>query len=162
MDGGYVVDISWEIPPVNLTELWLEKMHKVAELHWLPWCTNLASIELLDCKNVDCESLVLPDSVEFVSLVGIEGIKSLECGRSTSVVVVARCDHLESICSHKALEVNIITLMRLLNLVRVETPRHVPSLNAEYFHILKNSESQVCWEAQRDAHGRINSEWRIG
>ena len=148
--GRGVVGISWDTPPVNLEKLALFNVRKVASLDWLSQCRSLTSIRIAGGLNLNrvevcCESLVLPDSVETVDFFGINGFKHLECGRSARKIYVAGCVMLESICLRKALSMGSVELYRLGNLVQVDSPRYMPSLDAQSIRSVQDGDYKAQW-----------------
>ena len=142
LSGCFVLDISWEIPPVFLETLSLTNMCRIGGLEWLPRCGALRSININCCAEVCCESLVLPDSVEHVGIYSymnnISGIKHLEFGRSARTILVEGCSALESIDLRKAHSAKIIRLRSLEKLARIEYYHDMPKLDAESIHDLQN------------------------
>ena len=155
--GHYVVNIYWEVPPVNLTHLALRNVRQISQFDWLPQSTKLVSITLENCNDIFLGSLVLPDSLTEVYVDGVSNITSLECGRSARSVLVRNCSGLDSICFRKALALDELTLDRLCRLERVETPRHLPSLDARFIQYLKNFSSSVRWSRYIPGDWKANS-----
>ena len=140
--GGNFLDLSWEIPPVNLRTLLLRNMRRIGGFDWFAQCTNLRFIELMDCEEIGCESIVLPDRVTEATFVTIGNIKRLECGRSAFKNFWASgCAVLESVDLRKSLSVDNIDLCSLRHLSRVEYPSYMPRLDAQTFQSVQNGGS---------------------
>ena len=140
LEGNYHDDVSLEIPLVNLQELTLHNMGKISGLDYIQQCSSFSSLTISTrfvCR-VCCESLVLPDSVTNVVLKGIDGIKNLEFGRSADRILVSDCSMLESVCLRKAISLERVDLRFLDDLVQVQSPHYMPSLDAQSMHSLKN------------------------